>query len=880
MQPTIFSFIRRHSWRQQLLIVAVTVAMYPVLYATFELPKMIVNDALGQDTTHDYFGFELSQVEYLWALCAMFLIAVLISGGIKYFVQVYKGVIGERMLRRLRYELYSHILRFPLPHFRRVSQGELVQMINAEVEPVGGFAGDAYATVALQGGTLLTILTFTFLQDPVLGVAAISLYPFQAYVIPKLQAQVNQLGKQRVRQVRRLAEKISETVQGVREIRASDATRYERARFTKELGIVYYIRLKIYKKKFLIKFINNFLAQFAPFLFYSIGGYLVLQGDVTIGALVAVLTAHEKMASPWKELLAYYQLMMDVRIKYDQVINQFFPNGIIEEARQEDRDDISMSFDSQLRASNLSFSIDADQQILDGLSFEIELPKRVAIIGPAGAGKEELSLIMANILAPDSGREYVGETEITGLPDAITSRHIGYVGNPGSVMSGTIQDNLFYSLKRRPFAIIDSDETEEERQKRLRDNALAGNSELDIESEWTDYESIGLDDARSRLDAASRTLRLVLLEQDIYQIGLRSQIDATSDEELGENLLKARQEFFDRISNDERLSRLVEIFDPDRYNTNATLGENLLFGTPIDENFDVENLAEHPYVMSTIERVGLVRELQEVGYTLASTMVELFADLPPDHEYFRQFSFIQADDLPEYRNLLSRTKQDRLDDMSAEDGKRLLALPFKLIPARHRLGLVEDELRSRILEARHDFRENLPGDMKGSIAFFDPSAYNSALTIQENILFGKIAYGQAQAQQRVGQLLNEILERLNLKERVVAQGLAFECGSAGTRLSAAQRQKLAIAQQIIKKPEILVLHDSTGPLDSNEQTAIRQNLLEEYRDRSIFWVLNEPRWARYFDFVLVLRRGKIVESGTPDELAHEGTLYHELTKEE
>jgi predicted Zn-ribbon and HTH transcriptional regulator len=56
------------------------------------------------------------------------------------------------------------VLRFPLPHFRRVSPGETVQMINAEVEPLGGFIAEAFALPAFQGGTLVTILIFMFMQ--------------------------------------------------------------------------------------------------------------------------------------------------------------------------------------------------------------------------------------------------------------------------------------------------------------------------------------------------------------------------------------------------------------------------------------------------------------------------------------------------------------------------------------------------------------------------------------------------------------------------------------------------------------------------------------------------------------------------------------------
>ena len=66
---------------------------------------------------------------------------VLINGAFKYIINVVSGRTGERLLRRLRYQLYTRMLRFPLPQFRKTSQGELIAMITAEVEPLGGFMG-------------------------------------------------------------------------------------------------------------------------------------------------------------------------------------------------------------------------------------------------------------------------------------------------------------------------------------------------------------------------------------------------------------------------------------------------------------------------------------------------------------------------------------------------------------------------------------------------------------------------------------------------------------------------------------------------------------------------------------------------------------------
>ncbi|HEY9548104.1 MAG TPA: ABC transporter ATP-binding protein, partial [Kiloniellaceae bacterium] len=288
-----------------------TALSFPFLYYSLELPKKIINEALnakpGSAFPAEWLGFSFGQLEYLWTLSGMFLVLVCINGAFKYVINVYRGQLGERMLRRLRYELYSRVLRFPLGRFRRMSQGEIIPMITAEVEPLGGFVGDSISLPAFQGGTLITILFFMFMQDPVLGLAAISLYPIQAYVIPKLQRQVNLLGKERVRTVRALSDKLGESVSGVQEVHANDAARLMLARFAERMGRIYEIRFQIYKKKFFIKFLNNFLAQLTPFFFYAIGGYLVIRGSLSLGAMVAVLAAYKDLSAPWKELLGYYE---------------------------------------------------------------------------------------------------------------------------------------------------------------------------------------------------------------------------------------------------------------------------------------------------------------------------------------------------------------------------------------------------------------------------------------------------------------------------------------------------------------------------------------------------------------------------------------------
>src|SRR6202007_2847302 len=297
---------------------------FPFLYYSLDLPKLIVNRAIsGKDFPQKFMGWDFDQIPYLLVLCCIFFVLVLINGWFKLHLNVRKGQVGERMLRRLRYQLYERVLRFPLHHFDRTASGATIAMMTGELEPVGGFIGEAFALPISQGGTLLTICVFMFVQDPVLGAAAVAFFPLQGYVIPKLQRLIRRLGRERVQKVRRLSDRIGETIAARREIRANHGAPYQLADIANRLGEIYDVRFEIYNRKFFVKFLNNLIGNLTPFFFFLIGGYFVIKGQLSGGALVAVLAAYKDMSAPWKELLDYYQNQQDVAIKYEQVVEQF-----------------------------------------------------------------------------------------------------------------------------------------------------------------------------------------------------------------------------------------------------------------------------------------------------------------------------------------------------------------------------------------------------------------------------------------------------------------------------------------------------------------------------------------------------------------------------
>jgi len=898
MERGLFGFIFRYSKRDQLMIVPLVVLSMLFYYASLDLPKTIINqpiqgkgfpnpestaaflrmgfslpDFLGGGSFRIFDGFELERTPYLVALTLTFLALIIISGWIKFQINTMKGWMGERMLRRLRYDLFDHILRFPLPHFRRVKSAEMATMIKDEVEPLGGFVGEALITPLYLGGQALTALFFILFQHVYLGMVAFGMVIIQAVIIPRMRRRLLVLSKERQIAARQLAGRIAECVDGVVEIHAHDTSNYERAEFSARLGRLFLIRFEHFQRKFLIKFLNNLLSQVTPFLFYLVGGYLAISGRLDIGALVAVIAAYKDLPGPVKELIDWDQERMDTSIKYAQVIEQFTVEDLAPLTQQQVLESPQLPKQGPVRVSNLSLLDDSGTKVVDAVTFESTLAQHVAIVGPNGSGAGELAQMLASLVRPAGGSVEMDGIDMTRAPEAVTGRAVAYVGAASYLFPVSVRENLVYGLKHRPVGDASyTDDARRARERQLRESARAGNSVLDINAQWLDYAAAGVDGPDDMEERILEILRTVDLEETLFEIGLKSAVSAVHSPGLADDILRARETMRDRLSHPELID-LVERFDIARYNRNATMAENLLFGTPVGKVFDMDSLALNPYVRKVLVDTGLSGDLLKVGHKLAETMLELFSDLPPGHELFERFSFIAYDDLPNVKDILSRVASLGLERIPESERNLLLGLPFKLIVTKHRLGLIDEALEGRILEARRHFADNLPQDMRASIAFFDPLQYNGAASLQDNILFGKIATGQAGGSAQIGALMRQILDELRLRSLVLMIGLDYQVGTGGTRLSVPDRQKVAIGRALLKRPAVLILDQASAVLDPAAQNRLVANVLASRAGNSVFWVLNRVDLAERFGHVLVMEQGKLAEQGTYDELlGRDGTM--------
>lgn len=902
MEKSLGRYIWSNTRLQQIwILIVVAVSMIPY-FLSFDLPKQIVNGPIqgtgfeqpgatqtfmriqfhvpyiGEVTFFD--GLELTRFQMLMALSLVFLFLVVINGLFKLYINTYKGRLGERMLRRIRFELIDRVLRFPPSQFKRVKSAEIATMIKDEVEPMGGFTGDAFVQPALLGGQALTALVFIIMQNFWLGMIAASIVAIQGVIIPRMRKRLLELGRQRQLTARELSGRVGEIVDGIGTIHSNDTSNLERADIASRLGLIFSIRYDLYQWKFLVKFINNFLAQVTPFLFYSVGGVLALQGRLDIGQLVAVINAYKDLPGPLKELIDWDQARQDVQVKYAQVVEQFNVDRLVDPKIQALAPESAARLEHSLHAINLTVTDDSGAPLLNRISLEIKPGETVAIVGNSSSGAEALAEALARVVWPDQGRITIDGKDLLDLPESVTGRRIAYASSDTYFFHGTLRDNLLYGLKHAPLTKIEYEGKSAVRYKwNLNEARRAGNPELDLNSDWVDYTSAGVTGPQDLFTVVRPVLDAVLISQDIQDMALRSIVDTAAHSDLTDRIVELREALRKRLKKED-LDDLVVPFKLKEYNPQATIGENLLFGTMKRPMMTNRKLAAHPYFRSVLREKDLYIDLYSMGLEIAANAVELFQDLPPDHPFFQQLTFMTADDIPAYQLLLQKLQGRGIDAASPEERSSIIRLSFSYIEPRHRFGLLNDDLMAKIVDARARFHRDMPDDLKEVIERYDPKKFIASASLIDNVLFGRIGFTQADGSEKIRGILRDIFNKLNLFESVLSIGLDFDVGAGGKRLTNVQRQKLNMARALLKRSDYLIFNRPLPALDQRIQDQITHNIMEDLYEEgqmpSIVWVLSNTDLAKLFDRVVVFDAGALVEDGTHATLLKKNGVFKQL----
>lgn len=301
---TLYGYIWRISGRRQIWLALLSSVVFPLTMVPLELQRRMVNNAIGN-----------LDLRLLWLLSAAYVGVVLVQGGLKYVMNVYREVISERAIRSMRRHIYSGIhsgrpaLRADTPTDTPTG-GPKVSMVVAEVEPLGGFVGESISVPLVQIGALASVLGYMLWIEPRIATASFVLYLPQLYVVPRIQAAINRRVEKRIVLLRELGQQL------VDEADPSHTTEADAKRYDQRIDEIYRQRKRVAHLRSFLTLLNNLLEHTGTISVLLIGGWLAIRGRTDVGTIVAFVSGVGRISEPWRELVAFYRRASDARVRY------------------------------------------------------------------------------------------------------------------------------------------------------------------------------------------------------------------------------------------------------------------------------------------------------------------------------------------------------------------------------------------------------------------------------------------------------------------------------------------------------------------------------------------------------------------------------------
>ena len=845
-RPLFYWIKKRYRALQVILLLIICVGLFFRVYP-LEMQRKIINIAIN-----------LRMVDKLYLYCALYMGAVLMAGVMKYAANSLEAVIGQKILIGMRRELYQHILKLPLSFFHRTQTGTITSAMTAELNAIATFLGGALAVPITSVLTFAVFLGFMIYLNPLLGLLSMVIYPFELTVIPLLQRWYNRYNQKRVIVVRRMAAVVNEASEGIHEVQGNGSYLLEQLKLDRLIYRLYDLVVRLNVLKFGIKFSNNLFQSIGPFLLFLVGGYLAINGEFTIGALVAFLSAYEKVYDPWKELIIYYQSYQDAKVRYKQIMELFDyePQLLLEAPGAESR-----AIEGAIEAKNIGYRINDSVRLLDDVSFSLKAGEHLALVGFSGSGKSTLTHILSRLYQQSSG-----SLSIDGQPVDTRAAHemiasISTMAQHPFIFTGSVRDNLLYSSNALHLAGLK--------------NELPGQQEI------------------------FEILTEVGLVPDVIRWGLRSTIPPQRAEPMIPSFLQMRHIVQQEMGRE--VAEAVEFYDVNRFLIYSTLAVNIIFGT-YGIAHTTKKLLINQEFRTFLKDQRIEKPLIEFGQVIAKETIGLLGDFDGD-EFLFQGSPMRPDQLRDYAKICDRVQQGgSLSGLKKKDRDRLLLLSLKFTPGQHKITSLPKHLEAAIMTARNRFLQDVmdidiercssgspqteittlavqPTEavpVKTSFTPFCMNHYLFSRTLQDNIIFGTVI-NRDLVREHLSKVAAEALKQYGLLDYIMEIGLDFHVGSKGDNLSGGQKQKLALARALLKNSPILILDEATASLDNTSQTRIQRYISTKLRGKTtVIAVVHRLDMISEYDHILVMKEGKIVEYGGYDELIERKGILYEL----
>ena len=394
---------------------------------------------------------QVSEDQLVRILPFLLLVVIFGKGLFTFLSSFFMRTVGHRVVKRLRDDLYKHLIYQSSGYFDRVATGDLMSRLTNDVDKIQQAISGSMADFIEEIFILFALLVGVFLIDLRLALVSVVITPLAVIPLVAFSRQLKKKSHQGQKKMSQIYVLLHETLTGNKIIKAFTAENFEIKKF-------FQATLSYFKTNIKLAWIGSLSSPFMEFMGGVVGAFIlyvgtrrIAQGAISPGDFGAFVFAIFMMYTPINRLnrannviqqaVACHQRIQEVLQSLPKIQDSPFAYPLPE-------------VKGRVRFENVSFCYNEARPTLSAITFEVPPHETAALVGLSGAGKTTIINLLARFYEPTSGRITIDGIDIREVTVASLRSQIGLVTQETILFNDSVRNNIAYGMEKVPMERI------------------------------------------------------------------------------------------------------------------------------------------------------------------------------------------------------------------------------------------------------------------------------------------------------------------------------------------------------------------------------------------------------------------------------------------
>jgi ATP-binding cassette subfamily B protein len=368
------------------------------------------------------------------------MLGILFTYGQTYFT----GWTGERMLADLRNQLFRHLQRLSLGFYERNRAGVIISRLTNDVEALDQLVTDGVTSLVQNSLTLGLSAVVLFVLDWRLALATVTILPAVAIATAWFRKRSGRAYRRVRETLGAVTATLAEDIAGMRVLQSFTREQTASANFQQVSSTYRDANMQTVVLSGTYFPAIDFLSTVATGVVLGYGGWLVFDGDTSIGTLVAFLGYLTNFFDPVQQLSQLYNTFLSAVAALDKITDLMDEEP---EVLDPGNAVVLERIDGRVSFEDVRFAYGRGPEVLHGIDLDVAAGTTVALVGHTGAGKSTIAKLLARFYDPTEGRITIDGVDLRDVTQDSLRRQLGIVPQEGFLFAGTVAENVAFGRR-------------------------------------------------------------------------------------------------------------------------------------------------------------------------------------------------------------------------------------------------------------------------------------------------------------------------------------------------------------------------------------------------------------------------------------------------